>query len=180
MSDKRQVFVTLHCRDEASLGENRQRFGYAAYHWGILISPKFSTGRDCCAYDVTNAAHPDPVTRVDFNPDRNWFFRATTNVNPMASTRLLGRVMIGKVPCATGYLDVENLLRSIPLPEKDAIPEQNCVTWVMAVIQKLQYVNIAQQFDLNKFMDYALEYADQRIGDPGTTANTVNYTDRKM
>ena len=74
MTDKRQVFVTLHYRDELSLGENRQRLGFAACQWGILISPKVSKGRDCFTYDVSNAARVDPNTRTDLNPQRNWYF----------------------------------------------------------------------------------------------------------
>jgi hypothetical protein len=180
MGNKRQVFITLHHRDEVSLGESRQRLGHAAYHWGVLISPKVSKGRDCHVYDITNAARPDPITRVDLNRDRNWLFRAIANIDPLSSDHLLGMVMVGKVPNGTSYIDIEDLLRSIPLPKKDTVPEQNCVTWVKAAIQKLQCAKLAEQFDLNKFMNYALGYADQRMGNSGTAASTINYTNRKM
>jgi hypothetical protein len=65
MSNKRRVMLTIHHRDELSLGPNRTRLGYAAYHWGILIQPKKPKGSDSNAYDVSNGAKVDPLTRQD-------------------------------------------------------------------------------------------------------------------
>jgi hypothetical protein len=55
--NKRRVVVALYHRDRLSLGDNRKRLGYEAYHWGILIMPKKprTGGRlDCNAYDATD------------------------------------------------------------------------------------------------------------------------------
>lgn len=179
MINKRQVFVTIQYRDELSLGENRQKLGYAAYNWGILISPKVSAGKDCYAFDVSDAARPDPETRVDCNPNRDWVFRSKPNVDPLFSGHVLGRVMIGKVPNDIGTSAIEARLAAIPLPEKEAVPEQNCVSWTMSAIQALQEIRLAEQFDLKEFMAYAIRYADQRLKAVDATANVVNYTRRK-
>ncbi|KAE8148038.1 hypothetical protein BDV25DRAFT_159097 [Aspergillus avenaceus] len=98
MSNKRRVMVTINHRDRLSLREHRAQLGFAAYHWGILIQPKNTKGSDSSTYDVSDAAMPDPHTRVDHNPNRDWIFRPKHRVNAELSGRLLGRVMVGKVP----------------------------------------------------------------------------------
>lgn len=60
MSNKRRIIISIHHRDQFSLGEHRTRLGHAAYHWGILIQPKNPKGSDSDAYDVTDAAIVDP------------------------------------------------------------------------------------------------------------------------
>ncbi|KFZ14652.1 hypothetical protein V502_05965 [Pseudogymnoascus sp. VKM F-4520 (FW-2644)] len=179
MSNKRRVFVSIHYRGGLSLGANRQRLGYAAYHWGILISPKVYKESDCYAFDVSDAARPDPETRVDHNPNHEWGFRS----NPTVSGSLLGLIMTGKIPNGVEISEIRTLLQSIPVPQKDAIPEQNCVTWVMSAIQTLQSSGFAEQFEINKFMDAGIEFADATLADKSGSPATVakmNYTTRKM
>lgn len=130
MSNKRRVFVSLHHRYALSIGENRQRFNYAAYHWGILICPKKKpNGPDSHAFDVSDGILLHPTHRVDLNPDGNWLFRAEANANPDDNSHLLGRVMIEKVPDEVRYVKIHSLLEEIPLPQKGTVPEQNCVSW---------------------------------------------------
>jgi hypothetical protein len=180
MSNKRQVFLSLHHRDALSIGGNRQRFGHAAYHWGILISPKSSKGPDCYAFDVSDGILLDPVRRVNLNPEGNWLFREKANINPEKSGHLLGRVMIGKVPNEVTYAEIHGLLRAIPLPQKGAVPEQNCVTWTRAAIFKLQENGLVERFDLDRFMDESLAFADQRLQSTESTPASINYTGRRM
>jgi len=161
-------------------GEHRQRLGYAAYHWGIVISPKNTTGRDCYGYDVSDGAVPDPQTLTDRNPNRNWHFRTSVNVNPRLGSHLLAMVMIGKAPQEITYSEIEIRLQSIPVPQKDVVPEQNCVNWVMNAIRTLQDIGLADRFDLNEFMVYALSYADKRMSQTATTSDIVNFTSRPM
>lgn len=124
MSNKRRVFVLIHYCGALSFGENRERLGYAAYHWGILISPKVYRENDCYTFDVSDAARPDPETRVDRNPNHEWVFRS----NPIVSGSLLGLVMIGKIPIGVEISEIRSRRQSIPVPQRNAIPEQNCVT----------------------------------------------------
>jgi hypothetical protein len=175
MSNKRRVFVTIHHRDALSLGENRGRLGRAAYHWGIFVAPKASIGQEGHAYDVTNGVDPDPDARVDRNPNRDWFFRVTT-ANLKTNGHLLGMVMIGEVPNNVSCSDIEARLKSVPLPQKGVVPEQNCVTWIMAAIQQLQQFGLAKPFDQGEFMANALKFADQRLESPDGTVDTISYT----
>lgn len=147
MSNKRQVFVSIHYRGGLSLGESRQRLGYASYHWGILISPKVYKERECYTFDVSDAARPDPETRVDLNPNHEWVFRS----NPAVSGSLLCLIMIGKIPNDIDISEIRTRLQSIPVPQKNSIPEQNCVTWAMSAIQTLQSRGFAEQFEINKY-----------------------------
>lgn len=170
--------VTIHHRGQLSLGDNRARLGNSAYHWGILIQPKKpKLGRDSsAAYDVSDAAKPDPATRRDLNPNYDWHVRAKRDANnPFVSGNLLGRVMIGKVPNHITDADIEDLLGKIPLPVKNT--EQNCVTWTLAAIQALQKERLAEDFDVNQFMIKALELADEWLRDPNPD-HVYNYIDR--
>lgn len=178
MSNKRRVFVSIHHRGALSLEENRQRLGYAAYHWGILISPKVYQEQSCYTFDVSDAARPDPETRVDHNPNHEWIFRS----NPTVSGSLLGLIMIGKIPNGVEISEIRTHLQSIPVPQRDAILEQNCVTWVMSAVQTLQGSGLAEQFDMNKFMDTGIEFADATLSDKSGTPMVAktNYTTRKM
>ncbi|EKV04775.1 serine threonine protein kinase [Penicillium digitatum] len=180
MSNKRQVFLSLHHRDALSIGGNRQRFGHAAYHWGIVISPKISKGPDCYAFDVSDGIILDPARRVNLNQEGNWFFRGRANINPEKSGHLLGRVMIGKVPNEVTYVELHGLLEAIPLPQKSTLPEQNCVTWTRAAICKLQENGLVEQFDLGRFMDESLAFADQRLQSIESKPASINYTGRRM
>ncbi|KAJ5366644.1 hypothetical protein N7541_000585 [Penicillium brevicompactum] len=180
MSNKRQVFLSLHHRGALSLGESRQQLGYSAYHWGILISPKSSNGPDCYIFDVSNGIMTDKEGNFDLNPEGDWVFRDNSEVDPEWSGRVLGRVMIGKLPNDVPYAEIDSLLRSIPLPQKGALPEQNCVTWTRAAILKLRENNLVEQFDINRFMDDSLAFADERLKNTDSTPGKINYTGRRM
>ena len=52
--------------------------------------------------------------------------------------------MIGKVPNEITDGEIQAHLDSVPLPIKDAVPEQNCVSWTRDAIQKLQAQSIAE------------------------------------
>jgi hypothetical protein len=57
MRNKPRVMLTIHYRDELSLGDRRLRLGYATYRWGILIRPKKRKSPDSTGYDVSNGAN---------------------------------------------------------------------------------------------------------------------------
>ncbi|PYH44236.1 uncharacterized protein BP01DRAFT_343035 [Aspergillus saccharolyticus JOP 1030-1] len=139
---------------------SRQRLGYAAYHWGIFTSPKTSAARSCYSYDVTDGAHPDPVTRVDHNPERNWFFRVRPNVDSMLTSHLLGS-MIGKVPNELAHAKIQTHLESIPLPRQGVLPEKLCPLDKQGpAIPKLQQKGLGEQSDIDRFMPDSLAFAD--------------------
>src|SRR5688572_962341 len=98
--NKRRVVLALYHRGRLSLGDNRARFGYEAYHWTILITRKHTHSK-CNAYDAADIATLDPTTGDDLNPNRNWVFRAQHDIDPAANGKLIGRVSVGKLPKGT-------------------------------------------------------------------------------
>lgn len=146
---------------------------YEAFHWGILITPKTSSGPDSLAFDVSDAAVPDPVLRLDRNPHRNWMFRPKARVDPVRSGRLIGRVLIGKVPNNITDLQIQSILATVPLPVNGATPRQSCVTWILAALIALQNTGIARKFDVSQFIVWALSYADHAL----VSANALSIYD---
>jgi hypothetical protein len=65
--------------------------------------------------------------------------------------------LIGKVPNEVIYAQINGLLAAIPLPQKGALPVQNCVTWtafireIKRVVHELADVEFLYQTVLLKF-----------------------------
>ncbi|KYK60860.1 hypothetical protein DCS_01998 [Drechmeria coniospora] len=174
MSNKLRVVVSLHHRDELSLGSHRTRLCHEAFHWGIIIMPKRSKGPDCHAYDVSDGPVLDPNKRQDLNPEHAWESRVKLGVDPLRSGRLISRIIIGKVPKHVDLANIGRLLATIPLPAKDAVPAESCVTWTLAAIAILQAEGIVHPFDVGRFRDWALSYADRSMKNMGPH-NIVEY-----
>jgi uncharacterized protein DUF6914 len=173
--NKRRIFIAVYCRDELSVGQNRQRLGTSAYHWAILIRPKCPRGSDTHALDIA-----DGETTADLNSDGDWYFRSNEHVNPGNDMHMLGAIMVGKVPHEVLNMQIENLLcYHVPLPMKGAVPDQNCVTWIKAALRALQDEELVEEFDVDEFMTYALRFADRRMAEGGRP-EYVNYTNRRM
>jgi hypothetical protein len=179
MSNKRRLMVSIYHRDECSLGQNRNRLGSAAFHWAIFVRPKNSKGNDVRIIDVTDSPIVDPQTLQDLNPSHDWRFRVKPQVDPSKTTRILGAIMIGKLPNSMSFAELDGMLSKLPLPVHNARPEQNCVSWVQAAIETLQRAGVAEQFDIRKFMDFAIKFADRRIP-KGGEYESINYTNRPM
>jgi hypothetical protein len=177
MGNKQRVTVSIDHRDKFSLGDNRNRLGHCAFHWGILILPKKQKGADSKTYDASDGSMPDPLTRQELNPNHDWRFRYRMSVNPWISGRLLGRIMVGKVPANVTDDEIEAVLRKIPLPVKNADPEQNCHTWILTAIQEMQKNGLAEAFDMEEFNAKALELADEWLQNPDPK-NFHNFTNR--
>ncbi|OAA72153.1 hypothetical protein ISF_01226 [Cordyceps fumosorosea ARSEF 2679] len=54
-----------------------------------------------------------------------WKFGLRDSIS-MASSRLVGRIMIGKLPAGRGFPETEALLSQVPLPAE--INEDNCLS----------------------------------------------------
>jgi hypothetical protein len=161
--NKKRIFISMYFRDEFSIGSYRNRPGTSAYHWGILIRPKYPKGHDTQAFDITNGVHLDGKTMTDLNPNRDWYFRSNEHVNPANNTHILGGIMVGKVRHEVQHSQIEDILRRVPLPMKDAVPQQNCRTWIKAAIRALQDAELVDKFDVDDFMTYAMHFADRRM-----------------
>lgn len=180
MKNKRHVFLSLQHRSALSIRENRQRLGHAAFHWGILICSKNPTESNCCVFDASDGILLDETTGINLNPDGNWNFREKTYTDPQAIAHFLGSVMIEKLPKGITNAGFRDILKDIALPQPGAKPEQNCVSWTRNVILELQEKGLVEQFDLDRFMDDALAYADKHLRDYNSTPASINYTDRPM
>ncbi|KIW25873.1 uncharacterized protein PV07_09009 [Cladophialophora immunda] len=177
MGGKARVMIAVHHRGKLSLGDNRKELGRSAYHWGILVQRKKPRGLDSNAYDATDGTLLDPLTGVDHNSNHDWRFRSKLGTEPMQSGQILVRITIGKVPPHITNARIEALLKAVPLPDKSATPRQSCVTWTMAAIEVMQKEGLAEAFDVNQFMDKALEVADEWIKNP-VPGRIYNYTNR--
>ena len=166
MSNKRRIYITIHHRGALSLGKDRAKLQHSAFHWGILVAPKSFNGTDCTMYDVTNSLQPIQDHRHDLNVDGNWFFRSRQHVNLFRdNVKVIGRIMIGKVPNNISDDRIEGILKNeVPLPDKEAVPVQNCVSWTWSAVQALQDGGlVAQKFRVEDLAAWALEYADYCI-----------------
>ncbi|KAG5985103.1 hypothetical protein E4U43_006114 [Claviceps pusilla] len=166
--------VALYHRDHYSTGHYRQLFKYEAFHWGLLITPQVSIGKDCFAADATDRSGYNPVTMRMDNPTMSWWINHRV-VDPAASSKLLGRIVIGEIPGEISFDDFQELLDKVPLPEKNQHPQQSCVTWAVSAIVEMQKLGWARQFDIDQFKDAALAYADDRNKFDAATEPKVKY-----
>lgn len=167
------ITVALYHRDHLSRGSSRRTFGYEAYHWGIILTPQTSRGRDCWTYAATDKCYLDTVTMRMVNPTMDWWLDHRDNVDPPLSGKLLGRIIIGQVPDGITFAEVDEFLQSVPLPVKNKDPQQSCVTWVSDAIQRLQGRGWVRVFELANFKDFALSAADQWINELESTEPRV-------
>ena len=87
--------------------------------------------------------------------------------------------MVGKVPHEVTISQIEDILRPVPLPVKDAVPKETCVTWVKAAIRALQEAELVEKFDVDGFMAHAQDFANKRMA-KGGPPEYINYTSRVM
>ena len=171
---ERQIAVALDHRDNLSRGQMRRHLGYEAYHWRIASMPE-GTQAECAVFDATDASRINPVTwRMD-NPNMDWWFRAEINVDPAASTKLLGFIVIGAVPAEVSSTGLKDFFRQVPLPVKNTHPQQSCVTWAVDAMLALQRKGWAWAFDIDQFKAWALEYADESLENPDSKEKRVIY-----
>ncbi|KAH7184806.1 uncharacterized protein B0J16DRAFT_122641 [Fusarium flagelliforme] len=169
------VALALYHRDHFSLGNARRTFGYEAYHWGILITPQTSRGRDCHAFEATDASEIDPVTFRMNNPTMAWWMRHKGNVDPALSAKLIGRIVIGQIPDGISAADLKKFFGTVPLPVKNTHPQESCVTWAIDAIRTMQRQGWVPQIELNGFKDWALSYADERMKGTNAREPSVRY-----
>jgi hypothetical protein len=158
--NKRRVFIALYEREGLSVGECRRRLGHAAYHWEIIVAPKEHSGSDCYTYGVTNRPIQEgKVHTTEGICGRLWRFREE-QVNPDASRLLVGMIMIGKIPSQVTREDIKNTVGppAIRLPDKQL--HENCATWIKEAIERFQEAGLSDEFDVQRFMDDALAFAD--------------------
>ena len=167
--------MSAHHRGELSLGENRRRLGFSAYHWAILLVPKKEEKHRCYAFDITNGVKPDALHRKNLNPDFKWLYRMKSKVNPASSDSLLIRVAIGQV--RDGHPeDIHAMLGAVQLPAQDVRPPEDCVSWIRSALHALRRDGHAVKIDdVDMVMSRALSYADSRMADPANAPSNIDY-----
>ncbi|KID70301.1 uncharacterized protein G6M90_00g085290 [Metarhizium brunneum] len=126
-------------------------YGHAMYHWGIWVEPKNTPGAGRL-YHVEE--HPSMNSAEGVIPG-GWKMEPR-NSDAQSSRRLIGRIMIGKLPAGKGYREIEALLRQVPAPVEGS--SENCITWTMNAIRLLQGQEPtpwAEEFNVEEFMDHA-------------------------
>ncbi|KAL4806244.1 hypothetical protein BDV18DRAFT_160311 [Aspergillus unguis] len=141
-------------------------------------------------FDVTDSLYID----VDGQAKENWRYRERNSTDPVLDFRILARVLVGKVHFSSSPLSIGSRFRcgyeagtEIVREKLSAIPvpcprgevgvkgtPENCVTWTKDAIRVLKDIGVvglqeSSRFDLEVFMDAALEFADEclRRGDIG-------------
>ncbi|XWX01578.1 hypothetical protein V2A60_009606 [Cordyceps javanica] len=150
--NKYRVSVAAFARDyisnNASLEES---YGYAMYHWGIFVEPKGGKG-DGRLYHVEE--HPAMNSAQGTIP-AGWRFEPRKS-SAKASQRLIGRLLIGKLPAGNGFPEIDALLDQVPRPVMDT--SENCISWTVNAITLLQKQgppSWADDFNVEEFMEHA-------------------------
>ncbi|KAF7558418.1 hypothetical protein G7046_g5738 [Stylonectria norvegica] len=144
------IALALYDRGQLSVGNARRILGYEAYHWGIIVMPEPSQGQDCDVFEATDASEIDPVTFRMTNPSMDWWFRVKGPDDPGLSDQL-------------SATELKAFFEEVRLPVKNIDPQQSCVTWVEDAISTLQRQGWVRDFELVRFKQWALSYADERM-----------------
>lgn len=182
-----QIAVALYHRDHFSKGQTRKILGHGSYHWGIVIitPPSRQTSHDPSEYhsfEATDASKIDPVTWRLKNPTMDWWLRSQTNFpGDLASLneKLLGLVVIGAAPTDVSTDEFRGVFERIPLPVKNTVPQESCVSWALDAVRAVQTEGWASDFDISQFSDWALEFADKSLDDLGSRVQIVPYPNTK-
>jgi hypothetical protein len=159
-------------RDELSLGkENRQKYGWATYHWAILTRPKdVRKVSKSASYDVTDAAVLSKDGTRYLPADGSWHFRYRNPVSPLNSGHFLVATDIGKLPKNVTYAQVKDLLARTTWPQSGQVPVQNCVSWTREAILDLQRAGFVDgNLSIEDILTVAMRKADFVVsnGAPG-------------
>lgn len=159
----RLLAVALSHRDHFSHGNSRRIFGYEAYHWGVIVMSEASQGLACDVFDATDTSEINLATFRLTNPTMDWWYRVQERIDPTFNSKLVGRIVVGKVPDEISGAEIRQLFARVPLPAKNTAPQEGCVTWTVNAIGALQSRGWVPDFDIDVFKDWALAYADERM-----------------
>jgi len=180
-ANKRQIMVALFSREDHIFnnGQRQTELERNDFLWSIVVRKRTSKSHDNYCFDVrqTNleSSRSDQSRSVG-----DWQFRAITKCDPSEEDRLLGHVMIGKIPHSVSHDQILDILEALPLPQSNKNPEENEVTWIRNAIHRLQLEDYAERFDIDKFMRYAQECATSSTNPRDNVPFKVNYTFRPM
>ncbi|KAF2688870.1 hypothetical protein K458DRAFT_428358 [Lentithecium fluviatile CBS 122367] len=179
--NKPRVFVAVYSRPEttslgSTLSTNTSSSSHSRshkptaqhYHWGIWIEPKGSTGAGT-SFDLEDSVAHSSV----YNP---FGWRLLIAEHESLPSRMLVRLMVGKVVEGMTVADVANVLKEVQLPSDPGSRVVDVVAWIQAAIKALQGCGCAQTFAPEWFMEEALADAARSEGKGGREVGKVNYT----
>ncbi|KAI1750365.1 hypothetical protein F4782DRAFT_532474 [Xylaria castorea] len=153
---KTRVFVAAYFREGITSSEGSyELLQHARFHWAIWIEPKGSTGIGACY----QAMKYDEFVNI---PDSGrWQYEYINTADYTRSASMLGRIMVGKLPKdVSPELVADILFGGVPLPAENNDAVENCVNWTMAALRELQLRGCVDNFDIQDFMDHALQRAN--------------------
>ncbi|KAF2178978.1 hypothetical protein K469DRAFT_597445 [Zopfia rhizophila CBS 207.26] len=172
MANKDRVFIAIYTRpgtsDLSSLSSTRSKPKPDKYHWGIWVEAKNSSGAGT-SYDLEDSVAYSSVT----NPF-GWRFHIDDHKAP--PPRMLGRIMIGKMPEGMSGANIAGILKEVPLPSDPGSVIGDVVAWIKATIEELQDAGCAERFSIEAFMSDALGFATNWHAKGEREAQKVNYT----
>ncbi|KFX89518.1 hypothetical protein V490_06967 [Pseudogymnoascus sp. VKM F-3557] len=176
--NKYRIYIAAYVRDGISSHyELEPQYGYAMYHWGIWIEPKNGGGKG----QSFHVREHEPMSSASGPIPGGWNFEMQTE-DGSTNPRLVGRLMIGKLPSGNVYGEIEEFLCRLPLPVEGT--DENCISWVKTAIEAFQKSSPrpwAEGFDVDKFMVVAFEKFKKwhRRDDWQFSNIKVNYTDNR-
>lgn len=193
--NKDRVFVALNYRRGITGEPNSFRLGHARFHWAIWTEPKGSKWEGACYQVVNNedeekgedaSASTLPGSIASTLPgsvgSSRFDWRAASNLR--SSRSLVGRIMVGKLPPELDPEQLADILGEVKLPPRDddTDPLQDSVVWVRKALQTLQNHGAVEKFDVDVFMDHALQQVSE-FYDSGFYPQDMlldNYTNRSL
>ncbi|RDA90216.1 hypothetical protein CP533_1070 [Ophiocordyceps camponoti-saundersi (nom. inval.)] len=143
----------------------RRAQGRNAFHWAIHVTPNGASGKTTRIFHAVNGEE-------GHSPDPNKFKYESELVDPLKQRSLLARIKIGTQPSHIRMDDMKQFLSQVPVPNKLVDSSENCVSWAVNGIRKLQEKHILESFNIgSKFQDKVTQYAEGRfmaIFQPGT------------
>ena len=173
MGNKIRVFVALYTRPEASntstASSLKSRPKAQAFHWGLWLEPKGSTGEGT-SFDLEDSSAYSSISSP-------FGWRLHIDEHKTTPSHMLGRIMIGKMVEGSSDADVAQILTQVQLPSEPGSQINDAVEWIKRVITELQDLGCAESFGIDVFMEKALSYAVSWNGKKSKKVpEKINYT----
>ncbi|RDA88231.1 hypothetical protein CP532_0305 [Ophiocordyceps camponoti-leonardi (nom. inval.)] len=134
----------------------RRAQGRNAFHWSLHVTPKGASGKKTNAFHAVNGEEA-------FNPDPKIFKYVNELIDPVRQPTLLARIQLGTQPSHVTVQDVDQMLSQVRIPNKLEDPSENCVSWALDGIRKLQEEKVIETFDIgSKFQEKVTQYGEDR------------------
>lgn len=139
--NKPQIYIAALYRN------NRHAPTDAKFHGFVLVRPKkyvrwepmsIYKPMECSFIDVTDAIVQHEDGTFDANVEGKWRFRARHEVDVLMEGRLVGAVMVGKIPRGKDVRDLKRVLGRVDVPVRGRLPRENCWSWVVDGMKRLQ------------------------------------------